>query len=157
MKILLASLTEGVPVEVRHEFDSQALGVEFVDLKYKTQPVFLGIVEKGADTLSVRGSTQALIERVCGRCLKVIEDKIELSTDLYYEIKNKEFIDTTDDIREQLIIEHPLVYLCREACKGLCPQCGTDLNTQKCQCREKASKSPFSVLENLKKNKKNQE
>jgi uncharacterized protein len=30
----------------------------------------------------------------------------------------------------------PLNPLCREDCKGLCPQCGTNLNTETCDCAQ---------------------
>ncbi len=37
-------------------------------------------------------------------------------------------------IEEQLQLELPMKALCREDCKGLCPQCGTDRNTSPCDC-----------------------
>ena len=39
-----------------------------------------------------------------------------------------------DDIREDIVINFPTRLLCSEACKGLCPSCGADLNNNSCDC-----------------------
>jgi uncharacterized protein len=43
----------------------------------------------------------------------------------------------------------PVKPLCREDCPGLCPVCGIDLGTQRCNCREARPDSPFAVLATL--------
>lgn len=55
---------------------------------------------------------------------------------------------------EVIAISEPNQPLCKEDCKGLCLQCGTDLNIEKCGCAQgqEQKKSPFSVLKNLKLN-----
>ena len=37
-------------------------------------------------------------------------------------------------MREQFYLALPMKPLCREDCKGLCAQCGTNLNTGTCDC-----------------------
>ncbi len=37
-------------------------------------------------------------------------------------------------VEEQLQLELPMKALCREDCRGLCPQCGADRNTAPCDC-----------------------
>ena len=121
MQIRLVDYKEGVPVEVHEEYNPQQLDIEFVDLKY-TSPLSLdATIEKGLDTLSFRGHVSSHIERVCGRCLVSIKDSIDEPFDLFYEIKGKEYIETLDDIREVLILDHPLAFVCKETCQGLCP------------------------------------
>ena len=44
-------------------------------------------------------------------------------------------IDLADLLREQFYLALPMKPLCRQDCKGLCPQCGTNLNTDTCQCQ----------------------
>jgi uncharacterized protein len=41
-----------------------------------------------------------------------------------------------DVLREQLLLASPVKLVCREDCKGLCPQCGTNLNTVTCNCQQ---------------------
>ena len=44
----------------------------------------------------------------------------------------------------------PLKPLCDETCKGLCPQCGANLNHETCTCAAEAVNSPFALLAKLK-------
>ncbi len=43
-------------------------------------------------------------------------------------------IDLEPLFREQFVLAVPFAPLCREDCKGLCPQCGIDRNTGTCAC-----------------------
>lgn len=45
-----------------------------------------------------------------------------------------EIIDLEPLFREQFVLAVPYAPLCREDCKGLCPQCGIDRNTATCTC-----------------------
>jgi uncharacterized protein len=51
--------------------------------------------------------------------------------------------------REQFVLAVPFAPLCREDCKGLCPQCGTDLNSGTCTC-EKPIDPRLAALKGLK-------
>ena len=43
-------------------------------------------------------------------------------------------IDLAPHMWEEMILECPSKYYCSEDCKGLCPQCGTNLNHGTCDC-----------------------
>ncbi len=47
-----------------------------------------------------------------------------------------EKIDLEPLLREQFVLAVPYAPLCREDCKGLCPQCGIDKNTSSCTCEK---------------------
>jgi uncharacterized protein len=47
-----------------------------------------------------------------------------------------ESIDVEPVLREQFVLAVPYAPLCSEDCKGLCPQCGIDLNTGTCSCEQ---------------------
>jgi len=55
-------------------------------------------------------------------------------------------IDLTGFLQEVMVLALPVQPLCRADCRGLCPQCGTDRNTQSCDCEQVRSDSPFAVL-----------
>ena len=67
-------------------------------------------------------------ERAAKSETELHENDLEFS---YYE--NDE-LDTDQLIREQLELALPARVLCREDCRGLCAQCGTNLNLETCQC-----------------------
>ena len=58
-----------------------------------------------------------------------------------------ETIDLGDLVREQLYLALPMKPLCAEACKGLCPQCGTNLNRGTCDCRSEWQDPAFRKAE----------
>jgi uncharacterized protein len=60
-----------------------------------------------------------------------------------------DFIDLEPLFREQFVLAVPYAPLCKEDCKGLCPQCGTDLNTGTCTCSAPVDPR-FAGLKNLK-------
>ncbi len=58
-----------------------------------------------------------------------------------------ETVELDDDIRQMLVLAVPMKFLCREGCKGLCLQCGANLNRGSCGCPparvERRVESPF--------------
>jgi uncharacterized protein len=51
-----------------------------------------------------------------------------------------EEIDLAPSVWEELLLSAPTKFHCREECKGLCPTCGTNLNTGACNCARKEEK-----------------
>ena len=149
MKLLLADFKEGVPTDVQHIYDPKKMDIEFVDLKYLRDLKLEGTVEKAPDTLIFRGQLATEIERTCGRCLTTAPSPFDELFEFFYEIEGKEEIDTTDDIREVLLLDHPLSFVCRESCKGLCPHCGINLNELQCDCEKKAGSKSFASLKEI--------
>jgi uncharacterized protein len=79
------------------------------------------------------------------------EDVLELGeSDLICTGYTGDEIDLTHEIEEQLAMEIPLKPLCSETCKGLCHECGIDLNMSKCSCSKKTASLAFSVLKDFK-------
>lgn len=134
MKIAVRLLREGIPEKVHHEYDAKQLDLEFVDLFYLSRLVMDGTVDKFRDTLTFKGHLESRVRHVCARCLKPVEEAIDYPFELVYQIQGRDEVDTLDDLREVLLLEHPIHFLCREECLGLCPKCGTDLNEGQCSC-----------------------
>lgn len=44
-------------------------------------------------------------------------------------------LDVGQELREEYVLEMDTKNLCREDCKGICPGCGADLNTEPCKCK----------------------
>ena len=149
MKIRLVEYKEGVPKDVHEEYDPKSLDIEFVDLKY-TQPLELSAtIEKGLDVLTFRGNLTSQTEHICGRCLKRVKSPVDQPFELFYETKGKDVIDTTDDLREALILDHPISFVCQENCKGLCPHCGVNRNETQCNCAPQVRSQAFSQLKKI--------
>ncbi|MFN7623911.1 MAG: DUF177 domain-containing protein, partial [Acidobacteriota bacterium] len=62
--------------------------------------------------------------------------EIELTADdLGISVYENDQIDLDEMVVEQLELSLPFRLLCQEDCRGLCPQCGADLNTEACDCQ----------------------
>ena len=51
--------------------------------------------------------------------------------------------------REAILLDLPLAPLCSEACRGLCPTCGADLNDGPCSCATAPKDPRWAALETL--------
>jgi uncharacterized protein len=118
------------------------------------------------DGVLLRGRLRATVERECRRCLVGVrqpvddtvdmlfapigEDEDELGGEVYPLPERGQELDVTDAVREQLLLRAPQYVLCEEACRGLCPQCGTNLNEGSCDCVSEAAPSPWDALKQVK-------
>ena len=96
--------------------------------------------EQVDDQLIVRGKISASMSCRCIRCSCWFGVPAEISDFLVaLEIgEEDELVDLTPDMREAIILALPDYPVCRDACKGLCPHCGVDLNEKTCDCRPPA-------------------
>lgn len=79
------------------------------------------------------------------------EEELELGEmDLLSSAYSGDEIDLTHEIEEQVAMEIPLKPLCSDSCKGLCHECGTDLNTSSCTCSREPVSLTFSALKDFK-------
>jgi uncharacterized protein len=58
-------------------------------------------------------------------------------------------IDLREAIRQNLVLALPIQPLCREDCKGLCPECGRDLNVEPHTHETEARDERFAALRQL--------
>lgn len=54
-----------------------------------------------------------------------------------------------DVLREQILLAVPLKTVCSEACRGLCPQCGKNLNTESCNCEHGIKDPRWAALNEI--------
>ena len=95
------------------------------------------------------------LEAECGRCLDQVEQPLDFpfSEEFYqtvvvntgarlpkpedpdtFLIDEAHKLDLGEAMREYALLSVPMLPLCREDCKGLCPQCGSNLNEGPCDC-----------------------
>lgn len=93
-------------------------------------------LERAGRELVVRGRLEAPLRLRCSRCAQFFSTTARVSSFLraYEWADHPEFLDVSADVREDILLEIPGFPLCRAGCKGLCPQCGQDLNEGACGC-----------------------
>jgi uncharacterized protein len=53
-----------------------------------------------------------------------------------FTIDERHILDLTEAIKQYALLAIPMKPLCRQDCRGLCPNCGHNLNEGPCDCRE---------------------
>lgn len=117
--------------------------------------VALDAQKLGDNAFGVTGRAATTLEMDCGRCLEPFRLPVDAAFDLRY-VPHREntgegerevgeddlatafyregMLDLIELLREQFVLALPMKPLCNEDCRGLCPQCGTNLNKTQCQC-----------------------
>ncbi|MBM4148132.1 MAG: DUF177 domain-containing protein [Lentisphaerae bacterium] len=123
-------------------------------------PEFLGLqgpvrysitASRSCGELMVAGSLSAPATFRCRRCCEPVE--IEVRDNAFERIidvpDGNESVDLTPSIREAMILAFPNYPLCSGECRGLCPQCGQNLNRRLCGCVPPAGDGRWSALDRL--------
>jgi len=134
-------------------------------------PVSLAFdIHKDKETYRLVGRVRSALELSCGRCLEPFRWDVDEPFELTYEprraavesereIGDEDFsaafyendaIDLDKLVKERFEMSLPMKPLCREDCKGLCPACGTNLNTGACDCRREWEDPRFAALKKFK-------
>ena len=146
----------GYSHEIPFEFDKAKLDdLEVSNLRGSVQ---IGRTPQG---LILQGQFAADTTLECVRCLKTFDHRMDWEiTELYAFSKDSVsesglilpddmHIDLAPMLREYALLEVPISPIHDPECKGLCIECGQDLNVEDCGHDQHSDDSPFSVLKKL--------
>ena len=118
----------------------------------------------------VQGELASVFELKCNRCLTTfhmplsieIEEEFRSAIDLETGaslptgpeeegtlIGEKHILDLTEVVRQLFLLAIPTTPVCTPNCKGLCPQCGVNLNEESCDCEIEMQDPRWSKLATL--------
>jgi uncharacterized protein len=132
-------------------------------------PVELDVVlESIRQGIMAKGSLDIEVETVCSRCLTKVDLHLVVGLEEVFATGRKaaeellgkeeaeeaylitnERIDLEPAVRQAIILSLPIQPLCSEACRGLCPRCGQNLNIKKCDCKIEEIDSRMEKLKKL--------
>jgi uncharacterized protein len=164
MRIPVAGLPEGI-----HEFTfvsaAAALELEqtFGEVRVEAE------VAKTDGELHLQGEVETDLQCTCDRCLNAFTAHLHPTFVVHYVFRDEDAarfdpaetqiippgtpaIDIGDDVRQVVQMAVPLKLLCKDTCKGLCPQCGKNLNEGACECRPGPSDPRWDALRDLRTN-----
>jgi uncharacterized protein len=122
------------------------------------------------EDIRLRGGYKGEFEIPCARCLDPVMHALSGEFDLLFrplgaDADSSERSITTpeteigyyqdgglaleDVVREQVFLSLPPRSLCREDCKGLCPRCGKNLNSESCTCVTAPADPRWTALSDL--------
>lgn len=130
----------------------------------------LEVQKQGTEQFRLAGHAKTVLEVECSRCAEPFRIDVDAPFDLVYlpqaenagegerEIGDEdlntsfyrgEAIDLGDLLREQFYLALPMKPLCSPDCKGLCPECGTNLNRGTCDCKPSWEDPRLAALKDL--------
>lgn len=156
---------EGLPLRA-------ALGADPEDPDAGEAFTEVSLYEEG-ENVFVRGTLRGWLEVACSRCVgrarvavdealqvtymptAAIPEETEREVDLEEDDLelypfDGESIDLQPLLRDQLVLSVPFAPVCDEACRGLCPECGGDLNNVDCGCEREVIDPRLAALKNIK-------
>jgi len=131
-----------------------------------------GTIVRRGGRLFLGARVESTIRLECSRCLGEFDFALATGFDLVFHREERaklpegmdedDFVLLTDTlesrydifprVRESILLELPIRFLCGEDCKGLCPLCGANLNEGGCDCRRKEPDPRWNGLKKLLRN-----
>ena len=168
------AVLERLPIRFDESFGLGELNLSGSDWKQAGDLQAAGLAELldpgGSRTIRVRATVDGSVKSTCARCLEPVSAPLQGQLDLFYYpisvIARKEEVaigrDETDVgfyedpgpalldvLQEQAMLWLPMRSLCSNECRGICTQCGTNLNKGSCDCAPVTADDRWDVLRNL--------
>jgi uncharacterized protein len=171
MNISISQISEDEGLHIRQLYPEGEPLLRGDDTRLVGRPELNMRATRAGDEVSLAGSLKATVEMDCDRCLKPLTMPVDQSFDLLYVPPSKtteekelddddlviafyhdQVIDVDDLVREQVELALPMARICSEECRGLCAECGANLNEGDCFCSDKQVDVRWSALKELKSN-----
>jgi uncharacterized protein len=170
MRVELENL-EGGKGEFAHVYQPDELNPIDERVLLTAPAAVSGRVRVASNEVFINGHIDARAQVECDRCLQPIELPVntdfaldyisgtdyessaaaELTeADMSLSVFDSPAIDVDEIVKEQILLTVPTRALCREDCKGICPECGIDRNTGECSCVTDNIDPRWAALKNLK-------
>ena len=167
LTIPMARLVREGSLEIRSEIPADDPSWEGTALRFLSPLSVSGQAQflTSGDVLA-RLTVQGLLSQECRRCLEPVQVAVDESMDLLFVEPGESGVeedeetrllprgaadlDLAEAVREELILTQSPVAICSPECRGLCPQCGTDLNHKSCTCSSQGLDPRWEALRGLK-------
>ena len=129
------------------------------------EPVTLHIQNVGSGKLLMEGKTFITLSIPCSRCLEPVDVPVELEISQELDIRqageedteNMEeqpyldgyYLDVDQLIGNELLLNLPMKVLCKDDCRGICNQCGINLNQGTCSCERGSPDPRMSIIQDI--------
>lgn len=119
-------------------------------------------------TIFVRGRATMPLRAPCSRCLMAVDQdvttRIEVTLvpkeevpvadsdgqltddDVSVGLYETPYIDVSQVLHDEVLLELPMQTLCQTDCRGLCNHCGVNRNDQDCSCSTDSNAGPLGAL-----------
>jgi uncharacterized protein len=158
-------------VRIRKSYAPGAIDLHSTEFKQAEPLEVRATAELIENQIRISGAFHTRLELICARCLEPVSEEVSREFDLFYrpasERPAKEEMRLKDDdteisffegdglfladvLAEQVLLAIPMKVICRSDCRGLCPQCGANLNSESCRCEARGADPRLAPLARLK-------
>ncbi|MDR1117286.1 MAG: DUF177 domain-containing protein [Oscillospiraceae bacterium] len=138
-------------LEFDYNMDLRDLEINY-EKPFKNPVRVTGGVSNNAGIIELSCECESVVSYRCARCAEEAEGEfyLEIAVTLAERLENPDSLENADVtlisneqvdidavVRDAVILESDMVYLCKEDCLGLCPDCGKNLNEGGCLCGKK--------------------
>lgn len=169
MNINVAQVSEDEGLTIHHLYPEGEPALRGYDNRLTGRPELNLRAARDGARVQLVGELIAAVSFDCDRCLKPLTIPVEQTFDLTYvpPVRTEEekelgdadllvafytdqVIDVDDLVREQIELAVPMSRLCSDECRGLCPECGANLNEADCRCSPEDADPRWAALTQLK-------
>lgn len=129
-------------------------------LEFKEPPTVSGIIQNLGGTIEITGEVSGSYVTQCSRCVQACT--VALSAELDERVEDDfsdadgeclslkgNILDISGAVEAAIFGAIDTQPLCDEACKGLCPVCGANLNESECNCDTTVYDPRFAIFRKL--------
>ena len=120
----------------------------------------VGVISSDSDMLILSAKIKANLEMICSRCLDTFIYPIDIDIEERFTTNRSteddeaivvmdDVLDITEIVETSIISTLPIKRVCKDDCKGLCQECGCNLNYNTCSCNKEDVDIRFEALKGL--------
>ncbi|MCE5220437.1 MAG: DUF177 domain-containing protein [Clostridium sp.] len=120
----------------------------------------IGVISSDSDILILSAKIEANLEMICSRCLDTFIYPIDIDIEERFTTNRStedgeaivvmdDVLDITEVVETSIISTLPIKRVCKDDCKGLCQECGCNLNYNACSCHKEDIDIRFEALKGL--------
>ena len=117
----------------------------------------VGRILADSDILILNAEVKVNLEIICSRCLDTFIYPIDIDIEERFTTNSKsedeeaivvidDVLDITEIVETSIISTLPIKRVCKDDCKGLCQECGCNLNFNTCSCNKEDVDIRFEAL-----------
>ncbi|CUU46477.1 YceD family protein [Clostridium beijerinckii] len=162
MKVQISDIISGKDrsKKIDYTFDAPQFDFEGDIIKPIKPCEVVGKIASDGDILILNAKIKTDLEMICSRCLDTfiypididIEERFTTNRDSDDDeaiVVMDDVLDITEIVESSIISTLPIKRVCKNDCKGLCQECGCNLNHNSCSCQKEDVDIRFEALKGL--------
>ena len=159
MKVQISDIVSGKDrnKKIEYKFEMPQFEFEGDIIKPVSSCSVVGKISADSDILILTAEIKVDLEMICSRCLDTFIYPIDIDIEERFTTNSKsedeeavvvldDVLDITEVVETSIISTLPIKRVCKDDCKGLCQECGCNLNFNTCSCNKEDVDIRFEAL-----------